>query len=141
MILKWKCKIYVNYYTFQFLEHLWTISLIAQQKYLLIYAEEMRLYCGLCLLPSTVNWARWTMNSIYCGPSLPYAGIHQDLGYRHLRPTKNTKIISTELHIGVFHFRFCSSQPSMVHWLRWNSKYYSIQRQFCWFNSKDNSVQ
>ena len=89
MILKWKCKIYVNYYTFQFLEHLWTISLIAQQKYLLIYAEEMRLYCGLCLLPSTVNWARWTVNSIYCVPPSLGAGIHQDLGYGYLGRLQN----------------------------------------------------
>ena len=79
----------------------------ASLKNLIMYAQRRPVYCGLCL-PSTVNWARWTMNSIYCGPSLPYAGIHQDLGYRHLRPTKNTKIISTEPNIGVFHLRFFS---------------------------------
>ena len=58
----------------------------------------------------------WTVSTLYrelsllnrelniLPPSLPYAGIHQDLGYRHLRPTKNTKIISTEPNIGVFFF-------------------------------------
>ena len=43
-------------------------------------------------------------------------------------------------------FEFCQKMihsifDSILLYPRFNSKYYSIQRKFCWFNSKDNSIQ
>ena len=92
-------------------------TLIAGQN--IIYAQRMRVYCGLCL-PSTlaVNWAPWTVNSIYCGSSLPCAGIHQDLGYRHLRPTlQNESILIFVLD--------CTWLVTLTYWSRKRLKGYS----------------
>ena len=43
-------------------------------------------------------------------------------------------------------FEFCQKMihsifDSITLYPRFNSKYYSIQKKFCWFNSKDNSIQ
>ena len=62
-----------------------------------------------------------------------------------INDTSNTKVGRYPIWFNSM-FEFCQTMvhsifDSILLYPRFNSKYYSIQRKLCWFNSKDNSIQ
>ena len=92
--------------------------------------------------------ARWTSpreKGSRCTLALgPRARGKQKFSFPSKKPKAKTKVVWVEDSIQYLNFAKKMIHPifdSILLYPIFNSKYYSIQKKFCWFNSKDNSIQ